>query len=86
MAGDPPLRRPSATPEGPNPPNQNPGAVANPGNIAGGSNAPGDVVPRRHGKDPVLPSQSANHDISSQQDAEQAYQLTAVEHEVIQLN
>ena len=90
MAGDPPSRRPSATPEGPNPPIQNPGATANPGNIVGGSNTLGDVVPRRHGKDPVLLSQSANHDIadgrSNQQYAEQAYQLTVAEQEVIRLN
>ena len=49
MAGDPPSRRPSATPEGPNPPNQNPGTTSNPKNIVGGSNAPGEVVPHRHG-------------------------------------
>ena len=56
MAGDTPSRRPSATPEGPNPPNQVPGAAANPSNVAGGSNVPGVVVSRRHGKDPILPS------------------------------
>ena len=90
MAGDPPSRHLSATSEGANPPKQNPGAAANPGNIAGGSNPPRETVPRRHGKDPVLSSQSANHDIidgrSSQQYAEQAYQLTAAEQEVIRLN
>ena len=63
MAGDPPSRRPSATPEGP--PTQNPGAAANPGNVAGTRNAPGDVT-RRNGKGPVVPSQSANQGISNQ--------------------
>ena len=86
MAGDPPSRRPSATLEGPNPPAQNPGAAANPRNGVGTSNVPGDVVPRRNGKDPVLPSQSANQGISNKQYAEQAYQLTAAEQEVIRLN
>ena len=59
MAGDPPSRRTSTTPEGPNPPDQNPGAAANPGNVAGGSNTPEELVPRRHGKDPVLPNNLA---------------------------
>ena len=83
MAGDPPSRRPSATPEGP--PTQNPGATTNPGNVAGTSNAPGDVT-RRNGKGPAVPSQSANQGISNQQYAEQAYQLTSAEQEVIRLN
>ena len=85
MAGDPPSRRPSATPEGPNPPTQNPGTAANPGNVAGTSNVPGDVT-RRNGKGPAVPSQSANQGVSNQQYAEQAYQLTAAEQEVIRLN
>ena len=59
MAGDPPLRRPSATPEGPNPQGQNPGTAANPGNVAGGSNVPEQQVPMRHGKDPMLPKDPA---------------------------
>ena len=85
MAGDPPSRRPSATPEGPNPPTQNPGTAANPGNMAGTSNAPGDVT-CRNGKGPTVSSQSANQGISNQQYAKQAYQLTAAEQDVIRLN
>ena len=85
MTGDPPSRRPSATPEGPNPLTQNPGTAANPGNMAGTSNVPGDVT-RRNGKGPAIPSQSANQGVSSQQYTEQAYQLTAAEQEVIRLN
>ena len=72
MAGDPPSRRPSATPEGPNPPTQNPGTAANPGNVAGTSNVPGDVT-HRNGKGPAVPSQSANKGVNNQQYAEQAY-------------
>ena len=83
MAGDPPSRRPSATLEGP--PTQNPGATANPGNKAGTSNVPGNTS-HRNGKGPAVPSQSANQGISNQQYAEQAYQLTSAEQEVIRLN
>ena len=54
MAGDLP-RRPSATPEGPNPQGQNPGPAANPGNVAGGSNVHETEVPRRTGKELILP-------------------------------
>ena len=83
MAGDPPSRRPSATPEGP--PTQNPDAAANPGNAAGTSNVPENTT-RRNGKGPAVPSQSANQGINNQQFAEQAYQLTPAEQEVIRLN
>ena len=55
MADDPHSRRPSATPEGPNPLTQNPGTAANPGNMAGTSNALGEAT-RRNGKGPVVPS------------------------------
>ena len=83
MAGDLPPRRPSATPE--NPPTENPDAAANPGNVAGTSNVPENTA-RRNGKGPAVPSQSANQGISNQQYAEQAYQLTSTDQDVIRLN
>ena len=90
MAGDPPSRRPSATPEGPNPQDQNPGATANPGNIAGTSNVPGEQVPRRHGKDPVLPNIPASQGLAEERGnqgySERVYHPTAAELEVIRLN
>ena len=90
MAGDPPSRRPSATPEGPNSQDQNPGAATNPGNIARGSNAPGELVPRRHGKDPVLPNNLANRSLTedrgNQGYSERGYHPTEAELEVIRLN
>ena len=90
MARYPPSRRPSATPEGLNPQDQNPGATANPGNIARGSNAPGELVPRRHGKDPVLPNNPANQGIAedrgNQGYSERVYHPAEAELEVIRLN
>ena len=90
MAGDPPSRRPSATPEGPNPLDQNPGAADNLGNIAGGSNAPEELVHRRHGKDPVLPNNPANRGFTEERGiqgySERGYHPTEAELEVQRLN
>ena len=90
MAVDPPSRRPSATPEGSNPLDQNPGAAANPGNVAGESNAPEEPVPRRHGNDPVLPNNPANRDFTEERDdqgySERGYVPTEAELEVQRLN
>ena len=68
MVVDPPSRRPSATPKGPNPKGQNSGTAANPGNVAGGSNVPELQVPRRHGKDPVQPEEPAYQDYTEEGD------------------
>ena len=76
MAGDPPSRRPSATPDGP--PTQNPSVSANPGNVAGTSNVPENTT-RRNGKGPAVPSQSANQGVDSRHYTEHAYQLIAAE-------
>ena len=90
MARDPPSRRPYATPEGPNPQDQNPSAAANPGIIAGGSNTPGELIPRRHGKDPVLPNNPANQGFAEERGnqgySERVYHPTEAELEVIRLN
>ena len=90
MAVDPPSRHPSATREGPNPLDQNPGAAANPGNVAGGSNAPEELVPRRHGKDPVLPNNPTNRDFTEERDDqgyfERGYFPTEAELEIQRLN
>ena len=83
MAGDLPPRRPSAPPE--NPPTENPDAAANPGNVAGTSNVPENTT-RRNGKGPAVPSHSANQGVASRHYAEQGYQLTPAEQEVIRLN
>lgn len=72
MAGDLP-RCPSATPEGHNPQEQNPGHTANPGNIAGGSNVPEPEVTRRTGKEPMLPKDPANQDRTEGGDDEGYY-------------
>ena len=83
MAGDLPPRRPSTTLE--NPLAENPEAAANPGNLAGTSNVPENVT-HRNGKGPAIPRHSANQGVDSRHYAEQGYQLTAAEQEVIRLN
>lgn len=60
MVRDLPPRRPSATPEKPNPQGQNSGPVVNPGNVAGGSNVHRTEVTRRTGKEPILPEDPTN--------------------------
>lgn len=68
MVGYLPPRRPSATLEGPNPQGPNPGHVANPGNVVGGSNMPEPQVPRRNGEDPMLPKDLAYQDYTEEGD------------------
>ena len=68
MAPDLPSRRPSATPEGQNPQGPNPESDVNPGNIAGGSNVPEPQVPRRNGKDPMLPKDPTYQDYAEEGD------------------
>ena len=72
MVGDL-LRSPSATPEGQNPEGQNPGHAANPGNVPGVSNIPEPKVPRRTGKEPMLPEDPANQDYTEGGDDEEDY-------------
>ena len=62
MAGDPP-RRPSATPEGKNPEGQNPG-----------DNAPDSEVPRRLGKEPMIPKDIADQGYTEGGDDEGYYE------------